>query len=62
MRRWLPVVAWTGVIYATIPLARAIQKWVSAQFGSDAFTWTVYGVIAISLGVAWRHFSQYHVE
>ena len=35
MQRWLPVIAWTGVIYATIPLARMIQKWVSAQFGAD---------------------------
>ena len=52
LRTWLPVVAWTGVIYATIPLARAIQKWVSGHFGSDAFTWIVYGVIVISLGVS----------
>ena len=42
--RWLPVILWTGVIYATIPLARAIQKWVSGHFGSDAFTWIVYVV------------------
>ena len=62
MRNWWAVAAWTAVIYATIPLARAIQKWVSGHFGSDAFTWTVYGLIVISLGVAWRHFSQYHVE
>jgi len=45
------------VIYITIPLARAIQKWVSAQFGGEAFSWTVYGVVAITFGIAWRWFS-----
>ena len=57
-KRWLPVIAWTGVIYATIPMARMIQKWVSAQFGADAFSWTVYGVVAITFGIAWRFFSK----
>ena len=58
LRRWWPVVAWTGVIYATIPMARMIQKWVSAQFGADAFSWTVYGVVAITFGIAWHFFSK----
>ncbi|MEY5062370.1 MAG: hypothetical protein RLZZ112_334 [Verrucomicrobiota bacterium] len=57
-KRWLPVIAWTGVIYATIPMARMIQKWVSGNFGADAFSWTVYGVVAITFAMAWRWFSQ----
>ena len=52
------MIAWTGVIYATIPMARMIQRWVSANFGADTFSWTVYGVVAITFGIAWRWFSQ----
>jgi len=51
LRRWWPVVARTGVIYATITLARMIQQWVSAQFGGEAFSWTVYGGVAITFGI-----------
>ena len=57
-KRWLPVIAWTAVIYATIPMARMIQKWVSGHFGADAFSWTVYGVVAITFGIAWWWFSK----
>jgi hypothetical protein len=58
VRCWLPVMAWTTVIYATIPLARMIQKWVSAQFGGEAFSWMVYGVVAVTFLLAWRWFSR----
>ena len=52
------MVAWTAVIYATIPMARMIQKWVSAEFGGEAFSWTVYAVVAITFGIAWRWFAR----
>ena len=43
---WTPVAAWTLLIYCTIPLARAIQLWVTEHWTRAAFSWVVYASIA----------------
>ena len=49
VRDWLPVVAWTVFIYATIPLARAVQAWVREHWTAAAFSWVVYASVAIGV-------------
>ena len=49
MRDWLPVVAWTLFIYASIPLARAVQVWVAEHWTRAAFSWAVYASVAIGV-------------
>lgn len=48
-RDWLPAVAWTLFIYATIPLARAIQLWVTEHATRALFSWIVYAAIAVAV-------------
>lgn len=52
VRDWGPVVLWTLLIYGSIPLARAIQRWVVAHLGEAAFLWSVFLVIAVGLVAA----------
>jgi VanZ family protein len=54
-RAWIAVVAWTLLIFATIPLARAIQTFVRGHFGKATFGWVVLAVVLASTGaaVAW---------
>jgi hypothetical protein len=52
VRDWLPVIAWTLFIYATIPLARAVQQWVADHGARAAFTWAVYASVAIGVLLA----------
>lgn len=49
---WLYVVAWTLIIFASIPLARAIQEYVSQQWSRDAFTYAVVVAIVSALSTA----------
>ena len=58
MRDWLPVLAWTLFIYATIPLARAVQEWVMERGMRAAFSWAVYASVATGVLVAIRHFRR----
>jgi len=58
MRDWLPVVAWTLVIYATIPLARALQKWVAEHWTRAAFSWAVYAAVVVGLLAGIRYFRR----
>lgn len=46
---WLWVVLWSLLILSTIPLARTIQTYVSAHWGSATFTYVVLTVIASAL-------------
>lgn len=39
---WLLAALWVAAIFAIIPLARAIQAWVSAHFGRMAFLYAVF--------------------
>lgn len=50
---WALVVAWTAIIYATIPIARRIQTWVTEYWTRDAFSWFVYAAIGLGLIAAW---------
>jgi hypothetical protein len=58
VRDWLPVVAWTLFIYASIPLARTVQAWVMQNWTRDAFSWAVYASVAIGLLAALYHFRR----
>lgn len=58
MRDWLPVVAWTLFIYASIPLARTVQGWVTEHWTRAAFSWAVYASVAIGVLAAIHHFRQ----
>lgn len=58
VRDWLPVVAWTLFIYATIPLARALQQWVVENWTREAFLWAVYGSVAIGVLAAILQFRR----
>jgi hypothetical protein len=49
---WLYVAAWSLLIFATIPLARMIQAYVSQQWDRVAFTYAVAAVILAALGTA----------
>lgn len=43
------MVAWTAIIYTTIPIARRIQTWVTEHWTRDAFSWFVYTAVALGL-------------
>ena len=49
---WLWVFLWSLVILATIPLARTIQTYISAQWGRATFTYIVITVIVSALILA----------
>ncbi|UCF94795.1 MAG: VanZ family protein [Desulfobacterales bacterium] len=52
---WFYVIIWTLVIFATIPLARGLQDYVSRQWGSAAFTYTVLGAVGAAFATAVVH-------
>lgn len=54
VRDWTPVVLWALLIYGSIPLARAIQRWVVAHLGEAAFLWIVFCAIAAGVVYAVR--------
>lgn len=47
---WLLVAAWTLIIYATIPLARGIQEYVSAHWGRLLFRDVVLAAVVLAAG------------
>lgn len=49
---WLFVVIWILIIFVTIPLARAIQKYVYQEWNRDLFTYVVAAITAMTLAVA----------
>jgi hypothetical protein len=55
---WWLVAAWSLLIYATIPVARAVQAFVDAQWGRELFRYLVIGAVGggtlAALGYAWR--------
>ena len=52
---WLLVAAWSLVIFATIPLARAIQRGVREAFGEQAFLYAVLVAILAAFLATLRH-------
>ncbi|HMP77214.1 MAG TPA: VanZ family protein [Kiritimatiellia bacterium] len=57
-RDWLPVMAWTVFIYGCIPLARAVQEWVTEHWTRAAFSWVVYASVVLGVLAAVRHFRR----
>lgn len=51
---WLAVGAWTLAIYLTIPVARAIQAWVTEHWGRIAFLYGVLAALALGAGIVVR--------
>ncbi|MBP7829855.1 MAG: VanZ family protein [Kiritimatiellae bacterium] len=49
---WLAVAGWTLAIYLTIPLARAIQTWVTEHGGRILFLYGVLAVLLLAAGMA----------
>jgi hypothetical protein len=49
---WLYVIIWSLIIFVTIPLARAIQRFVYQQWSREVFTYVVLAVIVIALVAA----------
>jgi hypothetical protein len=49
---WLYVIIWSLIIFVTIPLARAIQKFVSQQWSREVFTYVVLAAVVIALVAA----------
>jgi hypothetical protein len=47
-RSWLWVALWSLGIFASIPLARAVEKMVRASVGQAAFGWFVIGVVSLA--------------
>jgi hypothetical protein len=47
---WLYVAIWSLVIFATIPVARVLQKFVSQRWGRETFTYVVLVGILMALG------------
>jgi len=45
---WLFVVAWSAMIYATIPFTRLLTNYVGDTWGREAFTYGVIAVIALA--------------
>ncbi len=51
---WLSFAAWSALIFATVPFARALEKWVVAHAGAGAFLIAVLALIALAAALGWR--------
>ena len=49
---WLCAVAWSLIIFITIPFARALQEGISARWGREVFTYGVIGVLIVVAALA----------
>lgn len=49
---WLTVGLWSLTIFATIPLARAIERQVRTRWGAEVFSHTVIAVVLLAAGAA----------
>jgi hypothetical protein len=59
---WAAVAAWTLLIFATVPFARAIEASVVAAFGEHAFLVGVLAVVALAALLAWRALARLGVR
>ena len=55
---WLSLGAWAALIFATVPFARAIEAWVVAALGAQAFLLGVLAVVGTAAAFAWRSFAR----
>lgn len=51
-------VAWALLIFATVPFARALEAWVVAHLGAQAFLVAVLALVAAAGAGAWRSFAR----
>ena len=51
---WLAVALWAGAIFATIPVARAIERFVEGRFGEAFFLYVVLAAVAAGTALAVR--------
>ena len=57
---WCFVALWAGVIFATVPIARALQRVVNEAWGEQAFFYATLAVIAFALG--WTGYRLWRAE
>jgi len=58
LHAWAIFVAWALLIFATVPFARAIEAFVVANLGAQAFLFGVLGVVGTAALLAWRAFAR----
>jgi hypothetical protein len=51
---WLLVALWALVIFATIPVARVLERAVEDSWGTEVFLWAVFAVIAAAFAASLR--------
>ena len=60
-RSWVWVCLAVGVIYATIPLTRALVEMVDRQLGREVFLYLCLALFAVGGSSAWRNMRQRHL-
>jgi hypothetical protein len=55
---WAALTGWALLIFASAPFARALEAWVVATLGAQAFLVAVLAIVALAAGFAWRAFAQ----
>ena len=53
-RAWIAFGAWTALIFATVPFARVLERWVADALGAQAFLAFVLAVVGGAAALAWR--------
>jgi hypothetical protein len=59
---WLAFAAWALLIFATVPFARPLERFVVEQLGAQAFLAAVLAALALAAAFAWRAFAQLGVR
>ncbi len=57
---WSYVSVWSLIIFVTIPFSRAIQGFVCLHLGCEAFTYFVFSVVILVIGVSVTYFRRLH--
>jgi hypothetical protein len=55
---WAWVLAWSLIIWTTIPFARGILRWTNRHFGADSLLWLSIGIIGLAACWAARRIYQ----
>lgn len=57
-RDWAALGAFSALIFATVPFARGLQKWVVAHAGEQAFLVAVLCLLGVAAALGWRAFAR----
>ena len=57
-RDWSAFAGWTLLIFATVPFARGLERWIVASFGAQAFLVAVFAVVVTAAAVTWHEFAR----